>query len=78
MNIFSKIGAANIWINVHVFGGNEGEFISSRLGRKIESRDCFLCRLFCRTILLPLALIQGQGWKHCRKSIQDEFKTDKK
>ncbi len=64
----------DIWINVHIFRGNEGETISSRLGRQIERRDCFWCRLFCRTILLPLALISGQGWKHCRKVIQNKYR----
>jgi hypothetical protein len=64
----------DIWINVHIFRGKEGETISSRLGRKIEDKDCIWCRIFCRTFLLPLAIIFKQGGKHCRKAIQDRYR----
>ena len=62
----------DIWVNVYVFKGNEGETISSRLGRKIEDKDCMWCRLFCRTILLPLAiLLRNKDLKHCKDSISE-------
>ena len=72
MNFLIKL---DVWINVHVFRGNEGETISSRLGRKIEDKDCMWCRIFCRTILVPLAIVlRNKDLKHCRDSIQDKHK----
>ena len=53
-------------------GGTREHTVSYRLGRYIESSKrplrAWLARAFCRTILLPLALLLGQGWKHCRKT----------
>lgn len=62
------------WVNHKIFRGHEDETISSRLGRKIEEDNCVGCRLFCRTVLLPLAIIFKQGAKHCRAAIQDEHR----
>jgi len=62
------------WVNHELLKGNEGETISSRLGRKIEREDCFWCRFFCRVSLLPLAIFFEQGGKHCRRSIQNEYR----
>lgn len=60
-------------------GGNKGETISSRLGRKIEDKNCWTCRIFCRVYLIPVSIIlwlRGKGfhWKHCREYIQEEYR----
>ena len=71
---------ADVWINVHIFKGNEGETISSRVGRKIERYDsCLWCRIFCRLVLFPLSLVlmlfgNQKTFKHCREFIQKEYK----
>lgn len=80
-----KLVEWDIWINVHVFKGNEGETISSRLGRYIEDKSKpvrgWMARIFCRIFLLPLSAVlvrlglQKHPFKHCRESIQDEFKS---
>lgn len=57
-------------------GGNKGETISSRLGRHIMRDNCFLCRLFCRVILLPLGILINRDYKHCRDSIQKRYKQN--
>ena len=63
------------WINYNLLNGNKGETVSSRLGRKIERDNCFTCRVFCRTFLLVLAVIfRNKDLKHCRDSIQEQFR----
>ncbi|MDA3832505.1 MAG: hypothetical protein PF495_03835 [Spirochaetales bacterium] len=57
---------ADMWLNYHA-GGNRGETISSRWGRRVVRDQCLLCKIFCRTILLPL------GLKHCVKHIQAKY-----
>lgn len=68
--IFEKIWqwlkAKDIQLN-EFLGGTKGETISSRLGRHINRDGCILCKVFCRVPLIFL------GWKHCKKSIQDEY-----
>lgn len=55
-----------------LLGGNPDRTISYRLGRYIESSKrplrAWAARVFCRTVLLPLAIIFRQGWKHCRET----------
>ena len=67
------------WVNYKLLNGNEGETISSRLGRYIErdnSIKSFASKVFCRTILLPLGIIFDNSWKHCRESIQEEHRDE--
>ena len=77
-----KLVELDIWINVHWFNGNEGETISSRLGRYIEDKSRpargWAARIFCRTILLPLGILADNSWKHCRENIQERYKDENK
>jgi hypothetical protein len=77
MVVFKKLEEWDIWINVHIFKGNKGETISSRLGRYIENKSKpvrgWMARIFCRTVLLPLCLILDNSWKHCRENIQKKY-----
>ncbi len=73
-----KLLDADIWINVYVFKGNEGETMSGRMGRKIQRRkaegeECKWCHFMCRVVLKPLALIFGQD-KHCEESIKEKYR----
>ena len=63
----------DIWINVYIFRGNEGETMSSRMGRKMQRKDCKWCHFMCRVVLKPLALLFGQK-AHCVESIQEEYR----
>ena len=62
------------------FGGNEGETISSRWGRYIEDKSKpvrgWVMRIICRTVLLPLGLVDGSGGKHCRGAINDKYRRE--
>jgi hypothetical protein len=65
----------DIWINVHVFGGKD-ETISSRLGRHIKRDGCFVCKVFCRLVLIPLSVVlklfgYQKSWRHCVESIKE-------
>jgi len=81
MNIFKRIGKAlrdtDIWINEKA-GGKEGETISSRWGRYIEDKSkparAWTARVICRTILLPLGIVDGSKGKHCRESINEKYR----
>lgn len=67
----------DIWVNYRLLNGNEGETISSRLGRYIESDNIYKewsAKIFCRTVLLPLGILLDRDWKHCRKNIQERFR----
>ena len=80
--MFKKIGKKlvefDIHMNVHWLNGNEGETISSRLGRYIEDKSNpvrgWAARIFCRTVLLPLGILADNSWKHCRENIQEKYK----
>ena len=81
MGIFKKIGKKlrdfDIWLNEKA-GGNEGETISSRWGRYIEDKTKpargWTARVICRTILLPLGIVDGSKGKHCRGAINDKYR----
>lgn len=84
MNIFKKIGKSLRDFDIAVnekFGGKEGETISSRWGRYIEDKSKpargWAARIVCRTILLPLGIVDGSKGKHCREAINDKYKTKK-
>lgn len=48
-----------------IMGGDSDKTISWRLGKNIRKHNCWPCRIFCRTILLPLGFILNKSWKHC-------------
>jgi len=81
MNILKKIGKGlrdfDIFLNEKA-GGNEGETISSRWGRYIEDKSkparAWTMRVVCRTVLLPLGIVDGSKGKHCRESINEKYK----
>jgi hypothetical protein len=81
MNIFKKIGKVfrdgDVWVNEKA-GGKEGETISSRLGRYIEDKSKpargWAARIICRTILLPLGIVDGSKGKHCKESVNEKHK----
>lgn len=76
--ILKKLIQFDKWVNYKILNGNEGETISSRLGRYIERDNgpkSWWSRLFCRTVLLPLGIImRNEDWKHCRDSIQEKYR----
>lgn len=73
-----RLWQLDIWLNHKLFNGNEGETISSRLGRYIEGDNIWKewsAKIFCRTVLLPLAFImRDKDWKHCREHIDERFR----
>lgn len=75
MSLFNGLRRADVWLNEKL-GGNKGETISSRLGRHIENRNCWPCRIFCRTVLLPLGILLDRDFKHCRKSINEKYRDN--
>ena len=73
--LWNALYKLDVQANYKLLNGNEGETISSRLGRKIERDDCVSCRVFCRVVLFPLAvLLRNKHFKHCRDSIQEEYR----
>lgn len=83
MNIFKRIGKnlrnADIWVNENFpfANGKKGETLSSRWGRYIEDKTRpargWTMRVVCRTVLLPLGLVDGSKGKHCRGAINDKY-----
>lgn len=69
----------DIWVN-ELFGGKKGETISSRWGRYIEDETKpvrgWVARIVCRTILLPLGLVDGSKGKHCRGAANKDEHRD--
>ena len=78
--IAKNIRDADIWVNKQ-FGGKKDETVSSRWGRYIEDKTRpargWTARVVCRTFLLPIGILLDMSWKHCRKSVNEKYKSKK-
>lgn len=73
--IWQKLVELDKWLNGKL-GGNPDETISYRLGYHIRKRNCWPCRIFCRTVLLPLGILLDKSWKHCVETYEHNKERD--